>query len=230
MSEHSGATDAGHAQGTYARVWTWLVSVAATVGLICTYTLWGWEGIVTGATLALIASVFATSAVWIGDGRGTAVRWGLRFFASGLLVTASIGLAAVFGVAGFCAVLLLAVSAPGLTALVRRRGSGLAAGAGPGGAEHSGQESSAVDLAVRARRELRAIDDRTLCRAWRDSFALLNDATSIEQRLSVARLREGYLDELQRRSPQGLAAWFASGPRASSNPLPFLSDQDSRAD
>jgi hypothetical protein len=81
------------------------------------------------------------------------------------------------------------------------------------------------DQAVHARRLLRAIDDRTLCRGWRDSFAMLNDARSMEDRLSVVQLRERYLDELCRRSPRGLAAWFASGARASSNPLPFLTDQ-----
>jgi hypothetical protein len=209
--------------GTHADIWTWLVSVAATAGLICVYVRWGWQGVLTGAVLASTVSVFAGASVWIVDGRGTALRSGLRALAAGLLLTGSIGLVAGFEIWGLCAVLLLAGFTPRLTSLVRRRWPRRHPAAAPGG-------SDSGDQAVHARRLLRAIDDRTLCRGWRDSFAMLNDARSMEDRLSVVQLRERYLDELCRRSPRGLAAWFASGPRASSNPLPFLTDQRSRAD
>ena len=236
MSEDSGPTDAGRTTGTYAGIWTWLVSMSATAGLICVYALWGWQGVLTGAVLASTVSLFAGAAVWIGDGRGTALRGGLRALAAGLLVTASIGLVAVFGIAGVCVVLLLAGFTPGLTSLVRRQWPPHPPAPAPAGARGRGHlsppgaASVAGDQAAQPGRELRGIDDRTLCRGWRDSFALLNDARSMEDRLSVVQLRERYLDELDRRSPRGLAAWFASGPRASSNPLPFLTDQGSRAD
>lgn len=239
MSEDSGPTDAGQMTGKHAGIWTWLVSMVATTGLICVYARWGWQGVVTGAVLATTVSLFAGLAVWIADGPGKSVRAGRRALAAALLVTASFGLVAVFDLAGGCVVLLLAGSAPAFTSLVRRLWPRrqAAAAAAQGGAQAPGHlsspataEASGEGQAAQARRRLRAIDDRTLCRGWRDSFALLNDARSMDDRLSVVRLRESYLDELCRRSPRGLAAWFASGPRASSNPLRFLTDQGSRAD
>ena len=227
MSEDSGPTDAGQMTGKHAGIWTWLVSMAATTGLICLYARWGWQGVVTGAVLATTVSLFAGLAVWIADGPGKSVRAGRRALAAALLVTASIGLVAVFDLAGVFVVLLLAGSAPALTSLVRRQWPGRHPAPAPASWPQTSREKVRPP---QARRRLRAIDDRTLCRGWRDSFALLNDARSMEDRLSVVQLRERYLDELCRRSPRGLAAWFASGPRASSNPLPFLTDQGSRAD
>ncbi len=226
MSEDSGPTDAGQMTGKQAVIWTWLVSMAATTGLICLYARWGWQGVVTGAALATALSLFAGLAVWIADGPGKSVRAGRRALAAALLATASLGLVAVFDLAGVFVVLLLAGSAPAVTSLVRRQWPRRP----PAPAQEVAPDFSGEGQAAQARRRLRAIDDRTLCRGWRDSFALLNDATSMEDRLSVVHLRESYLDELCRRSPRGLAAWFASGPRASSNPLPFLTDQGSRAD
>ena len=213
------------------------MSLAATAGLICIYALWSWQGVLTGVVLASTVSVFAGVGVWMADGRGLALRGGLRVLAAGLLVTAGIGLVAAFGLGGVCVVLLLAGCTPGLTALVRRQWPPRPPAVAPDGAQAFDHPSSLVaaadvsgEQAAQARRELRAIDNLTLCRGWRESFALLNDARSMEDRLSVVQLRETYLDELYRRSPRGLAAWFASGPRASSNPLAFLTDQGSRAD
>jgi hypothetical protein len=186
--------------------------------------------------MASTVSVCTAAAMWVGDGRGAALRGGLRALTAALLCAASIGLVAVFEIAGVCVVLLLAGFAPGLRSLVRRRWPGLHPAAPAGRAKGGGYVASGVtadiagDQAAHARRELRALDDRTLCRHWRDSFALLNDASSMAERLSVVQLREWYLDELHRRAPRGLDAWFASGPRASSNPLPFLSDHGSPSD
>jgi hypothetical protein len=235
VSDNSGPTDAGQTAGRHAGIWSWLTAMATTVGLICVYARWGWQGVVAGALLAATLSVLAGVAVWIGDGRGLALRGGLRVLVASVLVTAGIGLVDVFDLGGVCVVLLLAGFAPQLTSLVRRRWPRRHPAAAPDGAPGRHPSSLAPaevseDRAAQARRVLRAIDDRTLCRSWRDSFALLYDARSTEDRLSVVQLREGYLDELCRRSPRGLAAWFASGPRASSSPLPFLTDQGSRAD
>jgi hypothetical protein len=70
--------------------------------------------------------------------------------------------------------------------------------------------------------DLRTLDDEALCLIWRRSFLLLRDAKSAADSLSVVEQRQNYLDELHRRSPQGLVAWFNSGGRASGSPLPFL--------
>lgn len=69
---------------------------------------------------------------------------------------------------------------------------------------------------------LRDLDDEELCLAWRRSFVQLQHATSASVRMLRVQQRQLILDELERRSPDGLAAWLASGCRAAGNPLPFL--------
>ncbi|MEJ1111451.1 MULTISPECIES: hypothetical protein [unclassified Kribbella] len=77
--------------------------------------------------------------------------------------------------------------------------------------------------------ELSRLDDAALCLVWRRSFLRLEAAQSAPERLAVVEQRQQYLDELQRRSPEGLAAWLAAGARASGNPLPYVGDEWRRA-
>jgi hypothetical protein len=69
---------------------------------------------------------------------------------------------------------------------------------------------------------LRDLDDEALCLAWRRSFVQLQQATSASVRMLRVQQRQLLLDELERRNPDGLAAWLASGCRAAGNPLPYL--------
>lgn len=64
--------------------------------------------------------------------------------------------------------------------------------------------------------------DEELCWAWRCSFAHLIQASGPDAVDHLARLRGRYLDELERRNPQGFAAWMGSGARAASDPSPFF--------
>jgi hypothetical protein len=57
---------------------------------------------------------------------------------------------------------------------------------------------------------------------------LLEGAATAGERLAVVEQRQRYLDELYRRSPDGLAAWFASGARASGDPLPYVDESRRR--
>lgn len=66
------------------------------------------------------------------------------------------------------------------------------------------------------------LDDEALCLAWRRSFVELEAAPTADERLTVVARRQQYLDELHRRSPRGLEAWFASGARASGDPFPYI--------
>ncbi|HEY9335284.1 MAG TPA: hypothetical protein VIQ79_12705, partial [Kribbella sp.] len=72
--------------------------------------------------------------------------------------------------------------------------------------------------------ELARLDDEALCLEWRRSFFRLEAASTASARLAVVQERQRYLDELHRRSPDGLAAWFASGARASGDPLPYVDE------
>ena len=70
------------------------------------------------------------------------------------------------------------------------------------------------------------LEDEALCQAWRRSFRLLEGTTGIEELAFLAELRGRYLDELDRRHPDGVSRWLASGARAAGNPLPYLADSD----
>lgn len=71
-------------------------------------------------------------------------------------------------------------------------------------------------------RDPRDLTDTELCEAWRISYLFVSrvgDPMSVDR---IAAQRQRYLDEIQRRDPQGFARWMASGARAASNPAPFL--------
>ncbi|WP_020389311.1 hypothetical protein [Kribbella catacumbae] len=67
-----------------------------------------------------------------------------------------------------------------------------------------------------------ALSDDALCLAWRASFSALQRASSQAQRLRIVDERRAYLDEIERRTAHGMAAWLASGPRAAGDPSRFV--------
>jgi hypothetical protein len=69
---------------------------------------------------------------------------------------------------------------------------------------------------------LRGLDDRQLCRLWRESFWALGGSGHPGSKLCVVSLREACLDELERRHAEALHAWLDSGARASSGPEKYL--------
>jgi len=66
------------------------------------------------------------------------------------------------------------------------------------------------------------LSDEALCLAWRASFSALQKAGSPMQRLRIVDERRVYLDEIERRTTDGMAAWLASGPRAAGDPSRFV--------
>jgi hypothetical protein len=67
-----------------------------------------------------------------------------------------------------------------------------------------------------------ALSDEALCLAWRANFSALQKAGSPTQRLRIVDERRAYLDEIERRTAHGMAAWLASGPRAAGDPSRFV--------
>ena len=97
--------------------------------------------------------------------------------------------------------LLVATSPP----LVARLAVRLGAGNDPSSCASlgsSGPDSFAVLLA--------ACDDDALAAAWYESEARLREATTVEDVARVAGVRQLYLDELERRSPEGFARWLGT--------------------
>lgn len=64
--------------------------------------------------------------------------------------------------------------------------------------------------------------DTELCLAWQASYIQLQRRTGAAWIELLAEQRRTYLDELQRRDPTGFAAWMASGARAASDPMRYL--------
>jgi len=197
-----------------ADVWWRCVCVVATVGGLCTYAEWGWNGpVMAVCTVGTVAGSIGAS-VWAENGRSTAGRVTARLVAGGWFLTAAIGLVAVFGLAGGFLVALLVVLRPGLLPAARRV---IRTAAGPAGED------------LRLGGVLEALDDEALCRAWRRTFLLSEPAESSAAALALVDQRSRILDELHRRSPDGLAAWWVSGGPASGSPLPYLGGRDGRS-
>lgn len=90
--------------------------------------------------------------------------------------------------------------------------------AGPQGAVDQGFELTLPESLG----PLRGLDDRQLCRLWRESFWVLSGSGPPWTILCVVSLREALLDELERRHSAALHAWLDSGARASSGPEKYL--------
>ena len=57
---------------------------------------------------------------------------------------------------------------------------------------------------------LQTLDDDQLAAAWYESEACLRQATTVAEVARIAGARQLYLDELERRSPDGFAHWLAT--------------------
>jgi hypothetical protein len=139
---------------------------------------------------------------------------------------------AVSGVLAFWLVVLAAAtSRTGVRAVgvLRRR---LLAGDAPRSSARTEPPAPAGDEAATAvrryvdtrvtREQVRAMDTDELCRCWRVSYLSLVAARRAHELAEVLRVRQLYLDELHRRHPTALEAWFAAGGRAASGPERFL--------
>jgi hypothetical protein len=216
-------------------VWWSFVFLTSVVGLLCAYAAWGWRGSATAAlTIATFVAVIGGCAC-AEYGRSGGAKATRLTVTAGLVLTAAAGLLAVMDVFALCLILPLAATSPAARSLARRflGGSGSALGSPDsreaGSRARARPEPAGHELVETTATDLRTLDDAALCLAWRRSFLRLSAAKSIADSLSVVKQRQSVLDELHRRSPQGLVAWFNAGGRASGNPLPFLayhSDDD----
>ena len=71
-------------------------------------------------------------------------------------------------------------------------------------------------------REVEGLADSELCRVWRGSYSALLEAADAATAAQVVRVRQAYLDELDRRHERAMSEWLASGPRPATGPERFL--------
>jgi hypothetical protein len=68
-----------------------------------------------------------------------------------------------------------------------------------------------------------ALSDEQLCASWGTSYTAMQTAL-VADCVELAALRHAYLEELERRNPEGLRAWFDSGATAAGNPATYLAE------
>ena len=66
------------------------------------------------------------------------------------------------------------------------------------------------------------LTNEELCHTWRRTFLLLQQDVDPAATAALVSIRQGCLDEMERRNPDGLQAWLASGARAAGSPEKFL--------
>lgn len=142
---------------------------------------------------------------------------------SGGGLVAMIGHVTVLGVLAWPMFLLLAVSSPHVLRHLARARRPDASGAFCS-ASLSDDRSPAL---ARARtRSLRTLSTQQLGLAWRLSFWDLERATSCRAQIVVVQLRQAYLDELERRDPDAVRCWLASGADAATDPTRYFGRGD----
>lgn len=205
------------------RIWwalaalVWLVGCFAAVEMVPTSAL-----VVVALFVGLNAAGLSIAGAIANDASDRRVGTGLR---TGVVATAVavavIGLVAVFGGLGLLLSVLLAATSPPLVDrygrwLERRRLDRREA-------QIPADERDVSDM---PRRRCSEMTTEELVLAWRTSFnALLRAQTTAAKNAVVAR-RQQYLDELERRDPDGLRRWLDSGARAASDPSRFIHDDE----
>jgi hypothetical protein len=233
-SDGADGTDPDTSRGLSRRVRSTCVYLATAAGLFCVITTWDLQWAFTCMVLVAASAALVAATVYAEDGRRAVPKIARVALAAGLIAPAALGLVVVCKLAGVLVVLMLVGTSPALKPVVR--GRRFARGDPPAVQPESRTpdlpapwgEPSPNSRAAEPVRELSSLDDDALCLAWRRSFLLLEDARSVADRLSIVELRQKYLDELHQRSPEGIAAWLASGARASGNPRPYLADHHGR--
>lgn len=227
----------------YRHVWRMGAGALTSLGLVAALMAWPAVAVLT---FLLMATVVAAAAASITAVEGQDVPW-LGVTRTGSVTAAAFvgagGLIDLLGTWGFVLAVATAVLSPRVVAAAvglgsRLRDDGAApTPVGPAEVRTAPQEqgdpldafTSAPVLASSVDRPwmvgpTAAMDDETLCLAWRSSYVALQEVSSMARELKIIERRQEILDELERRNSRGFSAWLASKPRAAGDPFRFLVD------
>ena len=197
---------------TYRLVWRIAVGVVAGVGVLLAVLLVPPSTMIAVFVAAALVSALVTGtaeALRESRSRGMLRRYGRHTLAGGFAGIGAAGLGALVGGVVFLVILLAVLTSPPLTTwYAARLGRHRPAPARP----------SYPNIRI-IRAETLSIDE--LCTAWTQSCLDLRDA-SPAQALRFVEARQRYLDELERRDPDGLRAWLATAASASGDPSRFI--------
>lgn len=213
------------------RAWRWGSRLTVVVGLLCAVARWGWATPLAEVLVFAFCAGLIAAGILAGDGLSAARRVTRIAIWTGAMVTAVGGLIAVLGVTAVVLLVGLVAVSPAIRLCIDHRWFMAATASESATADPPTPPRTPLPQATVERRiveepplprDLGSLDDAALCLAWRRSFPLLEAARTVPDRTRLVAQRQLYLDEMQRRCPSGVAAWLASGARASSNPLRFL--------
>lgn len=216
----------------YARAWFNTTAALAAVGLIATLVVWSFFAVLGVFLSVAVIGGGSSAAAWMDDGP---IDWRrvLRVSAAtGVAVLGTLGLGVMVGPVALLVLLVAAATSPQALTQLRRVLTRWSAGQPPATAPpaphgsssaHSGEVTQPPGRAVDAVSPApESLEVRDLCRAWRASFDQLEHSRSPTERLEVVRARQAYLDTLERRNPDGLAAWLAAGACPAGDPSAYL--------
>jgi hypothetical protein len=215
--------------------WMLVTAVTATVGVWSALQTWPLVGVL--GAFVCVGFVGGSLAEAAARERGRRrLRPVARIAAlSGVAAVAAAGLMAMSGLLGLLMVAVLAVTSPRAWSAMRRwrRSKATRPAIAPQSPEHPPETGTGTATIAAARvedpepladvpEEPWLLDDYALCCAWRKSYIVLERPHSPATHLLLVERRQLYLDELERRNPNGLAEWLASGARAAGDPTRFI--------
>ena len=164
-----------------------------------------------GAFAALLVFIVMDTNSWWADGKGHAPSLRHGVLAAGALVAAVVAVEALAAL-GWLLLLAVVLSSPQVVSrVVDLRESATVA------------HDEVAPPPHRVDQSLAAMSTPDLVHAWRASFTLLTNAHTTAARAVLVARRGEYLEELERRDPDGIRRWLASGARAASDPSRFFS-------
>jgi hypothetical protein len=216
---------------TYRVVWLFTCGVAAAAGAGVALTLSVPTMIALFAGAGVVGGAVALNVTVVWDEAEVPLRETLVFVAKGSLVggaacVALVGLAALLGAWVLLLVVIVGGCSPYALSLCGRWLGRRADGSDPlprrDPSACAGLRASPKPSVLEPTPEVRSLSDTGLCEGWRASFSALHEASSHSQRIRIVQVRQAYLDEFERRNPNGLTAWLGSGARAAGNPSRYL--------
>ena len=204
---------------TYRFVWGSLAVVAWFVGTVAALV-----AVPIGALIAVSVFIGVTSgALAIASlEEGTQPRergvYGLRYAMIGVACTVpALGLVASAGALGVLLTAAFAATSPPIIArwvAIRQRSRDV---------RYLADAQPPSALPTRAVSEL---STSQLVLAWRASFSSLQHARTTAGKNSIVARRQSYIDELERRDPEGIRRWLEAGARPASDPTRYLRPDD----
>jgi hypothetical protein len=191
-------------------IWKFCAALAAVTGAASATLLWSRSSVLG---VLLMGGLVVALVLWCSresEGKGSRfARSAKHGFLISFAVVAAGGLCSLLSSAGALLSIALVLTAP---PVVRRAAAF---------ARSRGWLTGAADAVPADAARVQTMSTAEICQAWTASCAQLRQVTP--RSLPVVRLRQLYLDELERRDPVGLNAWLSSTASAAGDPRRYLS-------